>query len=179
MLSNYLILCCPLLLLPSIFPNFRIFSNKLALCIKWPEYWSLNFSISPSNEYAGLISFRIDWFDFAVQRTLRSLLQHHSLKVSVLQCSAFFMVQLSHTYMTTGKTIALTRGTFVGKVMSVLFNRVSRLVTAFLPRSKCLLISWMQSQSAVILEPKKIKSVTVSTFPLSICNEVTGPVPWS
>ena len=177
MLSNYLILCCPLLLLPSIFPNFRIFSNKLALCIKWPEYWSLNFSISPSNEYAGLISFRIDWFDFAVQRTLRSLLQHHSLKVSVLQCSAFFMVQLSHTYMTTGKTIALTRGTFVGKVMSVLFNRVSRLVTAFLPRSKCLLISWMQSQSAVILEPKKIKSVTVSTFPLSICNEVTGPVP--
>ena len=179
MLSNYLILCCPLLLLPSIFPNFRIFSNKLALCIKWPEYWSLNFSISPSNEYAGLISFRIDWFDFAVQRTLRSLLQHHSLKVSVLQCSAFFMVQLSHTYMITGKTIALTRGTFVGKVMSVLFNRVSRLVTAFLPRSKCLLISWMQSQSAVILEPKKIKSVTVSTFTLSICNEVTGPVPWS
>ena len=140
MLSNYLILCCPLLLLPSIFPNFRIFSNKLALCIKWPEYWSLNFSISPSNEYAGLISFRIDWFDFAVQRTLRSLHQHHSLKVSVLQCSAFFMVQLSHTYMTTGKTIALTRGTFVGKVMSMLFNMLSRSVTAFLPRRKHLLI---------------------------------------
>ena len=176
MLSNYLTLCCPLLFLPSIFPNFRIFSNKLALCIKWPKYWSLNFSISPSNEYSGLISFRIDWFDLlAVQRTLKSLLQHHSLKVSVLQCSAFFMVQLSHTYMTTGKTIALTRQTVVGEVMSVLFKRVSRFVTAFLPRSKRLLISWLQSQSAVILEPKKIKSVTVSTFPLSICNEVTGP----
>ena len=121
MLSNYLILCCPLLLLPSIFPNFRIFSNKLALCIKWPKYWSLNFSISPSNEYAGLISFRTDWFDLlTVQGILKSLLEHHNLKTSILH-SAFFMVQLSHTYMTTGKTIALTRGTFVGKVMSMLF----------------------------------------------------------
>ena len=176
MLSNYLTICCPLLLLPSVFPNFRIFSNKLALCIKWPKYWSLDFSISPSNEYSGLISFRIDWFDLlAVQRTLKSLLQHHSLKVPVLQCSAFFMVQLSHPYMTTGKTIALTRWTVVGKVMSVLFKRVSRFVTAFLPRRKRLLISWLQSQSAVILEPKKIKFVTVPTFPLSICNEVTGP----
>ena len=135
MLSNYLTLCCPLLFLPSIFPNFRIFSNKLALCIKWPKYWSLNFSISPSNEYSGLISFRIDWFDLlAVQRTLKSLLQHHSLKVSVLQCSAFFIVQLSHPYMTTGKTIAY-KWTFASKVMSLLFNILSRFVKAFLPRS--------------------------------------------
>ena len=154
--SNYLILCRPLLLLASIFPSMMVFSNELVLCIKWPMYWSFSFSISPSNVCSGLISFRMDWLDLlAVQGTLKSLLQHHSSKASVLWCSAFFMVHLSHPYMTTGKTIALTRWTFVGKVMSLLLNMLSRLVIAFLPRSKHLLISWLQSPSAVILEPKK------------------------
>ena len=152
--SNHLILCCPLLFLPSIFPSIRVFSNESVLCIRWPKYWSFSFSISPSNEYSGLISFRIDRLDlFAVQGTLKSLLQHHSSKASILGCSAFFGVHLSHPYMTAGKTIALTRLTFVGKVMSLLFNMLSRFVTAFLPRSKHLLISWLQSPSAVILEP--------------------------
>ena len=152
--TNHLILCRPLVLLPSIFPRIRVFSNESVLCTKWPKYWSFSFSISPSSEYSGLISFRIDWFDLlAVQRTLKSLLQYHSTKASILQCSAFFMVQLSHPYMTTGKTIALTRQTFVGKVTSLLFNILSRLVITFLPRSKCLLISWLHSPSAVILEP--------------------------
>ena len=154
--SKHLILCCPLLLLPSIFPSIRVFSNESVLHIRWPKYWSFNFNISPSNDYSGLISFRMDWFDFlAVQGTLKSLLQHHSSKASILRCSAFFMVQPSHPYMTTGKTIALTRWTFVSKVMSVLFNMLSRLVIAFLPRSKRLLISWVRSPSTVILEPKK------------------------
>uniref|UniRef100_A0AC11DK33 Uncharacterized protein n=1 Tax=Ovis aries TaxID=9940 RepID=A0AC11DK33_SHEEP len=152
--SNHLILCRPLLLLPSIFPSIRVFSNESALCIRWPKYWSFSSSIIPSNEHPGLISFRMDWLDLlAVQGTLKSLLQHYSSKASVLQCSAFFIVQLSHPYMTTGKTIALTRRTFVGKVMSLLLNMLSRLVITFLPRSKCLLISWLQSPSAVILEP--------------------------
>ena len=172
--SNHLILCHPFLLLPLIFPSIRVFSNESALCIRWPKYWS--FSISPSNEYSGLISFRTDWSDLlAVQGTLKSLLQNHSSKASVLWHSAFFIVQLSHPYMTTGKTIALTRRTFVGKVMSLLFNMLSRLVITFLPRSKCLLISWLQSPSAVILEPPKIKSVTVSTVSPSICHEVMEP----
>ena len=160
--SNHRILCLPLLLLPSIFPNITGFSNELVLHIRWPKYWSLSFSISPSNQYSGLISFRIDWFALSVQRTLKSLLQHHSSKTSVLRCSAFFIVQLLYPYMTTGKTIALTRETFVGKVMSLLFNMLSRLVITFLPMSKRLLISWLQSPSAVILEHPKIKSVTVS-----------------
>ena len=152
MSSNHLILCLPLPLPPSIFPSIRVFSNKSALHIRWPKYWS--FSISPSNEYLGLISFRIDWFDLlAVQGTLKSLLQHRNLKASILRHSAFFMVQLSHLYMTTGKAIALTIWTFAGKVMSLLFNMLSRLVIAFLPRSKFLLISWLQSPSTVILEP--------------------------
>ena len=164
--SNQLILCHPLLLLPSIFPSIRIFSNESLLCFRWPNYWSFNFSISPSNEYSEVNSYRIDWFDLlAAQGTLKSLLQHHSSKALVRWCSAFFMVQLSNPYMTTGKTIALTRRTFVDKVMSLLFNMLSRLVVAFLPRCKHHLISWLQSPSAVILEPKKIKSVTVSTFP--------------
>ena len=171
--SNHFILCCPLLLLPSIFPSIRVFSNKSVLHIIWPKYWSLSFSISTSNEYSGLISFRMDWLD--LQGTLRSLLQHHSTKASILRCSAFFIVQLSHPYMTTGKTIALTRWTFFGKVMSLIFNMLSRLVIAFLPRSKHLLISWLQSASAVILEPPKIKSVTVSIVSPSICREVMGP----
>ena len=142
--SNHLILCCPLLLPPSIFPSIRVFSNESALCIRWPKYWSFSFSISPSNGYSGLISCRVDWFDLlADQETLKSLLQHHSSKASILQCSVSFMVQLSHPYMTTGKTITLTRWTFVGKVMSLLFNMLSRLVITFLPRSKCLLISWL------------------------------------
>ena len=159
--SNHLFLCCALLLPPSIFPSIRIFSNESVLHIRWPKNWSFSFSISPSNEYSGLISFRMDWLDLlAFQGTLKSLLQHHSSKASILQLSAFFIVQLSHPYMTTGKTIALTRWTFVGKVMSLLFNILSRLVIAFLPRSTRLLISWLQSPSAVILEPKKIKSVT-------------------
>ena len=161
--SNHLILCCPLLLLASIFPSIRGFSNESAICIRWPKYWSFSFSISPSNEYSGLISFRIDWFGLlAVQGTPTSLLQYHSSKASVPWCSAYFIVQLSHPYMTTGKTIALTRRAFVGKVMSLLCNMLSRLVRAFLPRSKRLLILWLQSPSAVILEPSKIKSVTVS-----------------
>ena len=157
--SNHLILCRPLLLLPSIFPSIRVFSNESALRITWPKYWSLSFNISPYNEHPGLISFRMDWLDLlAVQGTLKSLLQHHTSKASILQCSAFFIVQLSHPYMTTGKTRALTRQNFVGKVMSLLFNMLSRLVIAFLPRSKRLLISWLQSPSAVILEPKEIVS---------------------
>ena len=157
--SNHLILCHPLLLLPSIFPSIRVFSNESVLRIRW----SFSFSISPSNEYSGLISFKIDWFDLlVVQATLKSLFQHHSSKASILQCSAFFMVQLTHPYMTTGKSIALTRQIFVGKVMSLLFNMLSRLVIAFLPRSKNLLISWPQSPSAVILKPPEIKSATVS-----------------
>ena len=173
--SSHLILCCPLLLLPSIFPRIRVFSNESALCIRWPKYWSFSFNISHSNEHARPISFRMDWLDlFAVQGTLKSLLQHHNSKASILY-SVFFTVQLSHPYMTTGKTIALTRWTFVGKVMSLLLNMLSRLVITFLPRSKRLLISWLQSPSAVILEPKKIKSATVSTVAPSICYEGMGP----
>ena len=153
---NHLILCHPLLLLPSVFPSIRVFASESVLCIRWPKYWSFSFSISPSNEHFGLISFRMDWLDLlAVQGTLKSLLQHHSSKASILRRSAFFVVQLSHPYMTTGKTIALTRQTFVGKVMSLLFNMLSRLVITFLPRSKCLLISWLQPPSEVILEPKE------------------------
>ena len=144
--SSHLILCHPLLLLPSIFPSIRVFSNQSALHVRWPKYWSFSINISPSNEHSGLISFRMDWLDLlAVQGTLKSLIQHHSSKASILRCSAFFTVQLSHPYMTTGKTIALTRRTIVGKVMSLLFNMLSRLVITFLPRSKCLLISWLQS----------------------------------
>ena len=162
--------------LPSIFPSIRIFSNESVLLITWPRYWSFSFSISPSNEYSGLISFRMDWFDLlAVQGTLKNLLQHHSSKASVLQQLAFFIVQHSHPYMTTGKTIALTRQTFVGKVKSLLLNMLSRFVIAFLPRSKCLLISWLQSPSAVILESKNIKSLTVSIVSPSISHEVMGP----
>ena len=154
-------LLLPLLLLPSIFPSIRVFSIESALHIRWPKYWSFSFSISPSNEYSGFISFRIDWFDLlTVHKTLKSLLHHHSLKPSVFRCSACLMVQLSHPYITTGKTIALTRRTFVGKVMSLLFKMLSRFVIAFLPRSKLLLVSWLQSPSAVISEPKKIKSTT-------------------
>ena len=151
--STHFILCHPLLLLSSIFPQIRVPFNESALCIKWSKYWSFSFSICPSNEYSGLISFRIDWFDLAVQGTLKSLLQHHNSEASILPCSAFFVVQLSHPYTTTGKTIALTIWTFVDKVMSLLFNMLSRFVIDFLPRSKCLLISWLQSPSAVILEP--------------------------
>ena len=157
--SNHLILCHPLLLLPSIFSSIRVFSNESVLHIRWPKYWSFSFNISPSNEYLGLISFRMDWLDLlAVQGTLKSLLQHHSSKASIPWRSAFFVVQLSHPYMTTGKTMALTRQTFVGKVMSLLFNKLTRLVVAFISRSNCLLISWLQSPCAVILEPKKIVS---------------------
>src|SRR5574341_535272 len=174
--SNHLILCCPLLLLPSIFPSITVLANESALRIRWPKYWSFSFNISPSNEHPGLISFRMDWLDLlAIQGTLKSLLQHHSLKASILRRSAFFIVQLSPPYMTTGKTIALTRWTFVGKVMSLLINMLPRLVITFLPRSKRLLISWLQSPSAVILEPKKLKSDTVSTVSPSICHEVMGP----
>ena len=172
---NHLILCRPLLLLFSIFPSIRVFSNESVLHRREPKYWSFSFSISPSNDYSGLISFRNDWLDLlAVQGTLKSLLQHHSSKASILWQSAFFMAQLSHPYMTTGKTIALTRWTLVSKVMSWLFNILSRLVIAFLPRNKHLLISWLQSPCAVILEPNKIKSVTVSIVSPSICHEVTG-----
>ena len=172
--SNHLILCHPLLLLPSIFPSIRVFSNESVLHIRWPKYWS--FSISPSNEYSGLISFRMVWLDLlAVQGTLKSLLQHHSSQASVLRDSDFFIVQLSHPYMTTGKTIALSRRTFVGKVMSLLCNMLSRLIITFLPRGKHLLISWLQSPSAVILEPPKIKSATVSIVSPTICHEVMGP----
>ena len=162
--SNHLTLCYLLLLLPSIFPSLRIFFSESVFHIRWPKYWSFSFSISPSNEYSGLISFSIGWFDiFAVQGTLKSLLQLHSSKASILRCSASFIVQLSHPYMITGKTIALTRWTFVSKVMSLLFNMLSRFVTALLSKSKHLLISWLQPLSAVILEPKKIRSITVST----------------
>ena len=172
---NHLLLCHPLLLPPSIFASIRVFSKESVLHIRCPKYWSFSFSISPSNEYSGLISFRINWFDLlAIQRTLKSLLQHHSSRASVLQCSAFFIDQLSHPYVATGKTIALTRQTFVGQVMSPLFTMLSRLVIAFLPRSKGLLISWLQLPSAVILEPKNIKSLTVSIVSPSICHEVMG-----
>ena len=173
--SNNLILCLPLLFLPSILPSIRVFSSESVLHIRWPKYWRFSFSISLSNEYSGLISFRIDWFDLpAVQGTLWSLIQYHSSKVSILWHSAFFMIQLSHPYMTTGKTMALTRRTFVGKIMSLLFNMLSRFVIAFFPRSKRLLISWLQSPSTVILEPKKRRSVTVSTVPPT-CHKVMGP----
>ena len=173
--SSHLVLCCPLLLPPSIFPNIRVFSNEWVLHIRWPKYWSFSPRISPSSEYSGLISFRIDGLDLlAVQGTLKNLLQHHRSKASILRCSAFFIVQLSHVYMTTEKIIALTRWTFVGKAMSLLFNMLSRLDIAFLPRSKHHLISWLQSPSAVILEPKIIKSVTVSIVSLSISHEVMG-----
>ena len=174
--SSHLILCHPLLLLPPIPPSIRVFSNESALPFRWPKHWSFSFSISPSNEHPGLVSFRMDWLDhLAVQGTLKSLLQHHSSKASIIRNSAFFTVQLSHPYTTTGKTIALTIRIFVGEVMSLLFNMLSRLVITFLPRSKYLLISWLQSPSAVILEPKKIKSATVSTVSPSICHEVMGP----
>ena len=190
--SNHLVLCRPLLL-PLIFPSIRVFSNELALHTKWPKYWSFSFSTSLPSEYSGLISFRMDWFDLlAVQETLKSLLQQSSKKktskkssqqsspfdgskASILQHSALFMVQHSHPYMTTGKIISLTRWTFVGKVMSLLFNMLSRFFIAFLPRSNCLLISWLQSPSAVILEPPKIKSLAVSIVSLSICHEMMGP----
>ena len=176
--SNHLIVYCPLLLLPSIFPSIRVFSSESALCIRWPTCRSFSFSISPSNQYSGLISFRTDWFDLlAVHGSLKSLLQHHSSKASILWLSAFFMVQLSHPYLTTGKTTALTLRTFVSKVMSLHFNTLSRFVIAFLPRSRHLLISWFQSLSAVILEPKKVKSVTVSISPPSICLEVMKLIP--
>ena len=166
---SHLTLCRPLLLLPPILPSIRVFSNESTLCIRWPKYWSFSFSISPSNENPALISFRMDWLDLlAVQGTLKSLLQHHSSKASIFQHSTFFTVQLSHPYLTTGKTIALTTWTFVGKVMSLLFNMLSRLVVTFLPRSKHLLISWLQSPSEIILEPQKIKSATVSTVSPSI-----------
>ena len=167
MLSNHLIVCRPLLLPHLIFPNIRIFSNESVFRIRWPKDWSFCFSISPSNEHSGLISFRMDWLDlFAVQGTLKSLLQHHRSKASIFRCSAFFVVQLSHPYMTTGKTIALTRWTFVGKVMSLLLNMLSGLVITFLPRSKHLLISELQLPSAVIVAPPKIKSATVASFPI-------------
>ena len=171
--SNHLNLCHPLLLLPSIFPSIMVFSNESVLHIRGPKYWGFSFNIRPSNEYSGPISFRIDWFDLlAVQGTLKSLLQHYSSKASILWCSAFFIVQLSHPYITTGKTIALTRWTFVGKVMSLVFNMLSNLVIAFLPRSKCLWISWLQSPFAVILEAQKAKSLTVSIVSPSIYQEV-------
>ena len=170
MSSNHLILCRPLLLLPSICPSTRVFSNESALRIRWPKYWSVNFNISPSNEHLGLISFRMDWLHLlAVQGTLKNLLQHHSSKASILQRSAFFIGQLSHLYMTTGKTIAFTRWTFVSKVMSLLLNMLSRLVITFLPRSKRLLLSWLQSPSAVILEPPKNKvSHCFNRVPISL-----------
>ena len=174
--SNHLLLCHPLLFLPSIFPSIRVFSNKSTLYMRWPKYWSFSFNISPSNDHPGLISFRMDWLDhLAVQGTLKSLLQHHSSKTSILRCSAYFIVQISQPYMTTGKTIALTRRTFVDKVMSMLLNMLSRLVITFLPGSKCLLISWLQSSSAMILEPRKIKSDTVSSVSPSFCHEVMEP----
>ena len=173
--SRHLILSRPLLLLPSVFLRIRVFSNESALHIRWPKYWSFSFNISPSNEPSGLISFRIDWLDLlAVQGTLKSLLQHHSSKASILLHSAFFIVQVSHLYMTTGKTIALTRQIFVGKVMSLLLNMLSRLAITFFSRSNCLLISWLQSPCAVILEPQKLKSATVSTVSPSICHEIMG-----
>ena len=174
--SSHLILCRPLLLLPPIPPSIRIFSNESALHMRWPKSWSFSFSISPSNEHPGLMSFRMDWLDLlAVQGILKSLLQYHSSKEPILRCSTFFRVQLSHPYMTTGKTIALTRRTFVGKIISLLFKMLSRMVNTFLPRSKCLLISWLQSPSAVNLEPPKMKSYTASTVSPSISHEVMGP----
>ena len=170
--SNHLILCHPLLLLSSIFPSIRIFSDESALHIRRPKYWSFSFNTSPANEHLGLISFRMDWLDLpTVQGNLKSILQHHSSKASILRCSAFFRVQLSHPYMTTGKTIALTRWTFVGKVISLLFNMLSRFVITFLPRNKSLLISWLQSPSVVILEPKKIVCQCFHCFSLYL--------PWS
>ena len=175
--SSHLILCHPLPLGPPIPPSIRVFSNESTLRMRWPKFWSFSFSISPSNEHPGLISFRMDWLDLlAVHGTLKSLLQHHSSKASILRCSAFFTVQLSHPYVTTGKTIALTKWTFDGKVMSLLLNMLSRFVITFLPRSKSLLISWLQSPSAVILEPQKIKSDTVSTVFPSISHEVNNPI---
>ena len=174
--SNHLIPYHTLLLPPSTFPSIRVFSNETALPIRWPEYWTFSYSISPSIEYSRLISFRIYWFDLlTLQGILESLLQHYSSKTSIIRCSALFIVQLLHPYMTTGKTIALIRGIFVGKVMSLLFNMLSRLVITFLPRSKHLLISWLQSPSAVILEPKNVKSNTVSTVSPSISHQVMGP----
>ena len=174
--SSHLILCRPLLLLPPIPPSIRVFSNETTLHMMWPKYRSFSFSISPSHEHPGPMSFRIDWLDLLqVQGTLKSFLQHHSSKASIFLCSTFFTVQLSHLYMTTGKTTALTRLTSVGKVMSLLFNMLSRLVITFLPRSKHLLISWLQSPSEVILEPKKMKSDTASTVSPSISYEVMGP----
>ena len=174
---NHLILYRPLLFLPPIFPSIRVFSNESALRVRWPKYWSFSFNISPSNEQPGVISFRMGWLDLlSVQGTLKSLLQHHSSKASILWRPVFFRVELSHPYMITGKTIALTRQTFVGKVMSLLFNMLPRLVITFLPRSKCLLISWLQSPSAAILEPIKIKLFTVSP---SISQEVIGLMPSS
>ena len=174
--SSHLILCRPLLLLPTIPPSIRVFSNESTLHMRWPKYWSFSLSIIPSKEFPGLISFRMDWLDLlAVQGTLKSLLQHHSSKASILWHLAFFTVQLSHPYMTTGKNIALTRRTFVGKVMSWLLNMLSRLVITFLQRNKRLLISWLQSPSTVILEPQKRKSDTVSTFSPPISHEVMGP----
>ena len=168
--SNYLVLCRPFLHLPSTFASIRVFSNESALHMRWPKYWSFSFNISPFNEHPGLISFRMDWLDLlAVQGTLKSLLQHHSSKASILRCSVLFIVQLSHPYMTTGKTIASTRWTFFGIGMSLLFNMLSRLVITFLPRSKCILISWLRLPSALILEPPTIKSVNVSTVSPSIC----------
>ena len=173
--SNHLFLCHPLYA-SLIFPSIRVFSSESVLCIRWPKNWSFSFSISPSNEYSGLISLRIDWLDLlAVRGTLKSLLQHHPSKASILQPSAFFKVQLSHPYMITGKVRALTRRTFVGKVMSLLFNTLSRFVIVILPRSKHLLIPWLQSPSTVILEPKKMKSDILSTFSPSIWHEVIGP----
>ena len=174
--SSHLILCRPVLLLPPIPPSIRVFSSESTLHTRWPKYWSFSLSISPFNEHPGLISFRMDWLDLlAVQGTLKSLLQHHISKASILRLSAFFTVQLSHPYMTTGKTIALTSWTFVGKVISLLLNMLSRLVITFLPRSRRLLISWLQSPSAVILEPPKIKPDTVSTVSPSIFHEMMGP----
>ena len=174
--SSHLILGRPLLLLPPIPPSIRVFSNESTLCMRWPKYWSFSFSIILSKEIPGLISFRMDWLDLlAVQETLKSLLQHHSSKASILQCSAFFTVQLSHPYMTTGKTTALTRWTFVGKVMSLLLSILSRLDITFHPRSKRLLISWLQSPYAVILEPPKVKSDTVSTVSPSTSHGMMGP----
>ena len=174
--SSHLVLCRPLLLLPTIPPSIRALSNESVLHIRWPKYCSFSLSISPSNEHPGLVSFRMHWLDlFAVQGTRRGLLQHQSSKVSILQRSVFFTLQLSHPYMTTGKTMALTRWTFVGKIMSLLLNMLSKLVITFFPRSKRLLISWLQSPSTVILEPPKIKSDTVSTVSPSISHEVMGP----
>ena len=178
--ANHLILCRPLLLLPSIIPSVRVFSTESVLYIMWPKYWCFRFNTSPSSEYSGLISFRMDWLDLlAIQGTLKSLLQHHSSKASILQCSALFIVQLSHPYTTAGKTIHLTSQTFVGKVISMLFNMLSRLVIAFLPRSKHLLILWLQSPYAVILKPPKIKSLTVSIVSHLFAMKLWVQMPWS